>query len=98
MNLIFVVASSFELGRLTGAKVVMHKAAPAPLIDRHVQDGDQVLVGDVPINVLHTPGHTPDSVTYYLPHQKIVMPGDLILIGGTGELSPSSQHYTTQRH
>jgi len=66
----------------------MHKDAPAPLIDRHVQDGDQVLVGDVPIQVLHTPGHTPDSVTYYLPHQKIVMPGDLILIGGTGALLP----------
>ncbi len=65
-----------------GAPVVMHRASPSPLTDRHVEDGDVIALGDTKIEVLHTPGHTPDSVCYRVPGA--VLTGDTLLIGGSG--------------
>ncbi|HSD11363.1 MAG TPA: MBL fold metallo-hydrolase, partial [Candidatus Binatia bacterium] len=48
--------ASFDLRELVGATVVMHRRAPAPHVDRHVEDGDTIPVGKVEIRVLHTPG------------------------------------------
>jgi glyoxylase-like metal-dependent hydrolase (beta-lactamase superfamily II) len=47
---------------LLGATIVMHRESPSPLVDRHVDDGDVLTLGGERIEVLHTPGHTPDSV------------------------------------
>ncbi|MHA1670975.1 MAG: MBL fold metallo-hydrolase [Promethearchaeota archaeon] len=33
--------------------------------------------------ILHTPGHSPSSICYYEEQQKILIPGDLIFIGGS---------------
>src|SRR5262249_10774751 len=54
--------ASFDLRELVGATAVMHRRAPAPHIDRHVEDGDTIAIGKVEIRVLHTPGHTPDGI------------------------------------
>ncbi|MGH8757443.1 MAG: MBL fold metallo-hydrolase, partial [Burkholderiales bacterium] len=48
----------FELKELTGAKVVMHRRAPAPHVDIHVQDGQAIACGEIQLRVLATPGHT----------------------------------------
>src|SRR5688572_18932977 len=45
-----------------GVPFVMHESSPSPLVDRHVRDGDVLRLGGEAIEVLHTPGHTPDSV------------------------------------
>jgi glyoxylase-like metal-dependent hydrolase (beta-lactamase superfamily II)/rhodanese-related sulfurtransferase len=73
---------SFDLGDLTGAKVLMHRKAPAPRVDVHVEDGERITVGDVEFNVLHTPGHTPDSISLHVEDR--VLTGDTLLIRGTG--------------
>ena len=67
---------------LLGATVVMHRESPSPLVDRHVVDGDVLRLGDEPIEVLHTPGHTPDSVCYRV--AGAVLTGDTLMIGGSG--------------
>lgn len=36
-----------------------------PKIDRFVEDGDIIKLGDIEINVIHTPGHTQGGVCYY---------------------------------
>ena len=54
-------SATFELSELTGAQVVMHRKAPAPRVGVHVEDGDTINVGNVPIKVLYTPGHTSDG-------------------------------------
>lgn len=74
--------ASFELKELTGAKVVMDRRAPAPRVDIHVENGDRIPVGEVRIQVLHTPGHTPDSMSLYTEGR--VCTGDNLLIRGTG--------------
>ncbi len=61
---------------------VMHEASPSPLVDRHVREGDVLELGGERIRVLHTPGHTPDSVSYVFDGG--VFTGDTLLIGGSG--------------
>ena len=65
-----------------GAPIVMHRFSPSPLADRHVVDGDVLALGSDQVRVLHTPGHTPDSVCYVV--DGAVLTGDTLLIGGSG--------------
>jgi len=74
--------ASWELHDLTGAPVIMHRRAPAPHVDIHVEDGQSITVGDVKLRVFHTPGHTPDGMSLYTGDR--VFTGDTILIHGTG--------------
>ena len=49
-------------------------------VDRELDDGDVIEIGDVMIEVLSTPGHTPGSVCYLLhkDNQRILFSGDVI--------------------
>ncbi len=67
---------------LLGATIVMHRESPSPLVDRHVDDGEVLQLGGERIEVIHTPGHTPDSVSYRVPGA--VLTGDTLMIGGSG--------------
>lgn len=73
---------SFLLKDLTDARLIMHRRAPVPIANEHVEDGDTIEVGDLKLKVLHTPGHTPDSISLYTGSS--VLTGDVLLIGGTG--------------
>jgi len=73
---------SFDLHELTGAEVVMHREAPAPRVGRHVTDGETLFLGELSLEVLATPGHTPDSMCIYTDGR--VFTGDTLLIRGTG--------------
>jgi glyoxylase-like metal-dependent hydrolase (beta-lactamase superfamily II)/rhodanese-related sulfurtransferase len=69
--------------KLTGCKVMMHDLSPSPSVDQHFSDGTELTIGSIKINVLHTPGHTPDSVSFYVNEDR-VLTGDVMLIQGTG--------------
>lgn len=71
-----------ELGRRLDARVVMHRLSAAPFANVRVDDGESLLVGNLRIRVLHTPGHTEDSIS--LVCEDRVLTGDTLLIGGTG--------------
>ena len=66
----------------TGAKIVMHAQSPANDIDLRVEDGHQLVLGKLRLRVIHTPGHTGDSIC--LVCEDRVFTGDTLLIGGTG--------------
>jgi len=72
----------WDLRELTGAKVVMHKRAPAPHIDLHVSDGDQLEVGSLPLGFIYTPGHAPDGVCIRVGN--LLFTGDTLLVRLTG--------------
>jgi sulfur dioxygenase len=74
--------ASFDLHELTGAEVVMHREAPAPRVDRHVNDGDTLFLGELALEIIATPGHTPDSISIHV--DGVVFTGDTLLIRGTG--------------
>jgi glyoxylase-like metal-dependent hydrolase (beta-lactamase superfamily II) len=46
-------------------------------------DGDVIEVGDRPMEVLATPGHSSDSLSFYLPHEQAVLTGDTLLGRGS---------------
>jgi glyoxylase-like metal-dependent hydrolase (beta-lactamase superfamily II)/rhodanese-related sulfurtransferase len=71
-----------ELAKRTGVPTVMHRTSCAPYIDVRVDDGETLIVGRLRIRVLHTPGHTDDSVSLVLPDR--VLTGDTLLRLGTG--------------
>jgi sulfur dioxygenase len=73
---------AFLLQDLTDARLIMHRRAPVPVATEHVEDGDTIHVGDLALEVLYTPGHTPDSISLYAGDR--VFTGDVLLIGGTG--------------
>lgn len=49
---------------------------PVP-IDHCLEDGEELNVG-FPVKVIHTPGHSPDSISLYLPQDDILICGDSI--------------------
>lgn len=54
-------------------------------IDQLLKEGDVLRWGSFEAQVLHTPGHTPGSVSLYLPHEagKITVPGPQLFAGDT---------------
>jgi glyoxylase-like metal-dependent hydrolase (beta-lactamase superfamily II)/rhodanese-related sulfurtransferase len=71
-----------ELAAELHVPVIMHKDSPAPYVDMAVDDGEIVKLGKLSLNILHTPGHTADSICVHL--QDRIFTGDTLLIGGTG--------------
>ena len=72
----------WDLRELTGALTVMHREAPEPRIDIHVEDGQELRLGKAVVTVMYTPGHTPDSISILAAGR--VFTGDTLLIGGSG--------------
>jgi len=80
-----------EVVAATGARTFAH-ADDAPAIpvetDVFLADGDTLLVGDVPLQVIHLPGHTPGGLALVyddpdgFPH---VFTGDSLFPGGVGK-------------
>ena len=71
-------------------------APPAknPGIDVKAQEGDVLAMGETGFHVLHTPGHTPGSVSLYIPSEGMLVAGDTLfresigrtdLPGGSGK-------------
>lgn len=71
-----------QLARQVGAPTVMHRASAAPQVDMHVDDGEMLVLGKLRLQVLHTPGHTPDSMCLQVDNR--LFSGDTLLIGATG--------------
>lgn len=68
----------------TGADIYMEEQAPATkkCVNKRVHDGDEFFVGKIPIQVIATPGHTKDSVSYILPGK--VLTGDVLFLNEGG--------------
>lgn len=70
-----------RLASETGAKVAAHWLAPTRK-DIAFDDGDVLTVGSVKLRVVHTPGHSPDSVCFVIEDR--LFTGDTLFIGECG--------------
>ncbi|MBC7315955.1 MAG: MBL fold metallo-hydrolase, partial [Chloroflexi bacterium] len=70
-------------------------ASPSLRVDRTLADGDILSVGDLTIEVLHTPGHTPGSTSFYLASEKAVFSGDALFCEGIGRTDLPGGSYQT---
>ncbi|WP_427018081.1 MBL fold metallo-hydrolase [Pseudarthrobacter sp. P1] len=92
-----------RLAQETGAPVHLHPADrmlwdavyPDAGPDREVHDGDTFAVAGSALRALHTPGHSPGSVCYYLESEGTVFTGDTLFQGGPGATGRSYSDYPT---
>jgi glyoxylase-like metal-dependent hydrolase (beta-lactamase superfamily II) len=60
-------------------------AAPQPVaIDSAARDGDRLVMGVTEFHVLHTPGHTPGSISLWLPGEGTLIAGDTLFRDSIG--------------
>jgi glyoxylase-like metal-dependent hydrolase (beta-lactamase superfamily II) len=55
---------------------------PSPPADVLVKDGDEIVVGEVSLKVIHTPGHSPGGICLY--GEGNVFTGDTLFVGAIG--------------
>jgi glyoxylase-like metal-dependent hydrolase (beta-lactamase superfamily II) len=61
--------------------------------DRWLHDGDTVTVGELTLNVLHCPGHTPGHVVFFHRPSRLAMVGDVLFQGSIGRTDfPRGNH------
>ncbi|MFN5093549.1 MAG: MBL fold metallo-hydrolase [Bacteroidota bacterium] len=82
------VSGHLELSEATGAKIVFGPSAKTNFDSHVAQDGEILKVGNITIEVLHTPGHTLESSCFLLRDehgvQHAVFTGDTLFIGDVG--------------
>jgi glyoxylase-like metal-dependent hydrolase (beta-lactamase superfamily II) len=90
------VSGGRALAHALGADYCLHESAPAAFEFRRIKDGEALDLGNVAIRVMHTPGHTQDSVCLAVVDRTrgddawFVLTGDALLVGDAGrpDLSP----------
>ena len=74
------IVSKIFPGRL-GIGPEMFKVKVVPLKVYELENSCRI--GQFEFKILHTPGHSPNSICYYELNKKILIPGDLVFIGGS---------------
>jgi len=77
------VADIPRLARSVGARVAAHRLCRL-LKQIELEDGQRLALGSLEIEVLHTPGHTPDSVCYRV--EGALFTGDTLFINECGRV------------
>jgi hydroxyacylglutathione hydrolase len=75
------VGGNIQVTRHTGAKVVAHVSSPIHK-DIPVKDGDTINVGNITVEVIHTPGHCPDHICLLFDGK--LLTGDTLFVGECG--------------
>lgn len=77
--------------RLAGKYFTDHRAVAGHLrynseikVDLALKDNDKITVGHIEATVIHTPGHTSDSICLHLRKQRILFTGDTLMVGQCG--------------
>ena len=84
------VSGNQALAARTGARIHLHPAADAAFAIDPVEDGAEVRLGNVSLRVLHTPGHTPESISMLVTDLSrgaepwFVLTGDTLFVGDVG--------------
>ncbi|QHL86935.1 MBL fold metallo-hydrolase [Nibribacter ruber] len=94
------VSGHVDLAKASGAQIVFGPNAETSYEAYIAQDGEELKVGDVTIQVLHTPGHTMESTTYLLKDENgkdyALFSGDTLFIGDVGRPDLAAKSELTQ--
>ncbi len=78
------VVGNDQVVKRTGAKIIQHKSSPLRK-DIGVNDGESIKFGESEIKIIHTPGHSGDSICLII-DDKILLTGDTLFVGSCGRL------------
>ncbi len=96
------VSGHQELAARTGAKIYLSRAAGATFPHVDVDDGYELRVGKLNLEVLATPGHTSESISLLVTDEEnaqkpwAVLTGDTLFIGDVGRPDLSPTHTPVQ--
>lgn len=84
------LSGHLELAAATGAEIAYSSVATTEFPSRKLSDGERISLGDVDLEIRHTPGHTPESISIVvrenagdeIPYG--VLTGDTLFIGDVG--------------
>ncbi len=60
------------------------EVTPSPDPDIFIQEGQMVTFGNTALEVFHTPGHSPGSLSFYNKEEQYVLSGDVLFLGSVG--------------
>ena len=88
-----------ELAEAASAEYVLHSEAPVSYSFRGVREGDVLELGNVVVEVLHTPGHTPEHISLLVSDRTraeepwLLFTGHTLMVGDMGrtELASSAE-------
>jgi glyoxylase-like metal-dependent hydrolase (beta-lactamase superfamily II) len=77
-------AGNAKLKTLTGAKIIIHglDADGYPEADVRLSDEETLQLGEISVEVIHTPGHTPGGICLHA--QGNLFTGDTLFVGDSG--------------
>jgi hydroxyacylglutathione hydrolase len=81
------VSSHLEIHEKTGATIYAHSLTEAGYPHEAFDEGAELTIGKIKLKSLHTPGHSPDSISIVLEHEgkdKAVFTGDTLFVGDVG--------------
>ncbi len=84
------MSGHLELAAATGAEIGYGASARAEFPIRRLDDGERISLGDVTLEILATPGHTPESISIVVYEHSdddqpyAVLTGDTLFIGDVG--------------
>jgi len=67
-----------------------------PAIERLLNDGAELLLGKTAIRLIHTPGHTTGSASFYIPDAKVLLSGDTLFMGSIGRTDLPGGDFETE--
>ncbi len=84
------LSGHLELAAATGADIAYSEVAETEFRSRKLRDGERISLGSVELEILHTPGHTPESLSIVVFEDAsdktpyAVLTGDTLFIGDVG--------------
>lgn len=71
------------------------QAEQSPMPISFIKEGDVIQFGDSVLQTLHTPGHSPGSISFYNTQEKFIIGGDVLFYGSIGRTDlPMGNHAT----
>jgi hydroxyacylglutathione hydrolase len=83
-------SGGLALAQLVGAHYCLHESADVALAFTALHDGQTIELGNTSVTVLHTPGHTPESISLLVTDHRrggdpwFVLTGDTLFVGAVG--------------
>jgi glyoxylase-like metal-dependent hydrolase (beta-lactamase superfamily II)/rhodanese-related sulfurtransferase len=84
------ISGDQELRAATGADIYVHKDSPVTYAHKGLNEGDVIEIGAARMEVLFTPGHTPQSISLVVTdlvrsaEPEMILTGDLLFVGDIG--------------
>jgi hydroxyacylglutathione hydrolase len=79
------VLGNEQLASRSGARIAQHQDSNWEGKYVSITDGEQIPLGDTVIKVLHTPGHSKESISL-LVNDEFIFTGDTLFVGGCGRV------------